>query len=398
MPKLLQINVSANWGAHGRIAEQIGLLAQQRGWEVYMAYGRQNGGSALKTIRIGGKVSVAWHGVESLLLDNQGLASRIDTKRFVRQIKEIQPDIIHLHNIHGYYLNYKILIEFLKEYGKPVVWTLHDCWSFTGHCTHFEYNGCFKWKEQCHDCVNRKAYPKSLFLDHSRKNYNLKKKLFPSLSNLTLVSVSKWLNNNVNSSFLNRTRTMVIYNGVDVDTFAPQKRIEHSGFKILGVASNWKMNKGLSDFIQLRKLLPDNYHITLVGLTQKEIKKLPHGITGICRTDRVEELVYLYSNADIFVNPSYEETFGMTTIEALSCGTPSIVYDTTACPELINEQVGKIVPLYDVKRLAVAVEEICKHPQYLQMRKDCREYVTEHFDCRNKYQEYIDLYNKLISQ
>ncbi|MBR6191178.1 MAG: glycosyltransferase [Prevotella sp.] len=397
MPKLLQINVSANWGSHGRIAEQIGLLAMQRGWEVFMAYGRQDGGSALNTIHIGGKGSVAWHGVESLLLDNQGLASRIDTKMLVRQIKEIQPDIIHLHNIHGYYLNYKILFEFLKEYGKPVVWTLHDCWAFTGHCTHFEYDGCFKWKEQCHDCVNRKAYPKSLFFDRSRRNFELKKKLFSSLPNLTIVPVSEWLDRYVKQSFLGNANTVVIHNGIDVDVFSPQQHILRKGYNILGVASNWKMLKGLPDFIRLRELLPADYNITLVGLTQKEINALPDGITGICRTNNIGELVNVYCNADVLVNPTYEDNYPTINLEAQACGTPVVTYRTGGSAESITDKTGIVVECGNIEKIADAVRNICNGSTMI-TREECRRHAEQTHDWQNCFKKYIDLYNKLISQ
>lgn len=397
MSKLLQINVSANWGSHGKIAEQTGLLAMQRGWEVFMAYGRQLGKSHLNKIRIGSDFDVKEHAVESLLLDNHGLASRCATKLLVKQIHEIQPDIIHLHNIHGYYLNFQILFEFLKEYGKPVVWTLHDCWPFTGHCTHFEYDGCFKWKERCHDCVNRKAYPKSLFLDRSRRNFELKKRLFSSLPNLTIVSVSEWLDRYVEQSFLGNANTVVIHNGIDVDVFSPRQRVLRKGYNILGVASNWKMRKGYPDFIKLRELLPTDYNITLVGLTQKEINALPDGMTGVCRTNSIEDLVNVYCNADVLVNLTYEDNYPTINLEAQACGTPVITYRTGGSAESITDKTGIVVERGNIEKVADEVRNICSGSTII-TREECRRHAEKTHDWHNCFKEYIELYEKLIGQ
>lgn len=397
MPKLFQINVSANWGSHGKIAEQIGQQAMHRGWEVFMAYGRQHDESLLKNIRIGCDYDVKEHAAESMLLDNHGLASRQATKQLIRNIRRVEPDIIHLHNIHGYYLNYKILFEFLKEYHKPVVWTLHDCWPFTGHCTHFEYDGCFKWKEQCHDCINRTAYPKSLFIDRSSRNYKIKKDSFTGLDDMTLVPVSDWLRGYVEESFLRDYPVRVIHNGIDTDVFSPMPVREHHGYNILGIASNWKMRKGLPDFIRLRELLPDDCHITLIGTTSEEIKHLPDGITGVQRTESIAELARFYSEADVLVNPTYEDNYPTVNLEALACGTPVITYRTGGSPESITDETGVVVDKGNVEALAEAIIKMRSGTTNI-TREACRKHAVENHNQLTRFREYIELYESLLAK
>ena len=341
MPILFQINVSANWGSHGKIAEEIGQLVLAQGWDSNIAYGRIANPSKSKLIHIGSMWDERWHGVQSMLFDNHGLSSKKATKKLIESIIKVQPDLIHLHNIHGYYLNYPILFDFLKAYNKPVVWTLHDCWCFTGHCTHFEYDGCFKWQTGCYDCKFKHVYPSSLFLERSKRNYEIKKKYFTSLNNLTLVPVSNWLGNHLKNSFMKEHHIYVIHNGIDISVFKPiDVKRNNSTIEILGVASNWKMRKGLPDFIALRKALPQNYHITLIGLSKKEISELSSGLLGLERTNNVQELVEYYNKADILVNPTYEDNFPTINLEALACGTPVITYNTGGSPEAIDDLTG----------------------------------------------------------
>ena len=219
--KLLLINSVANIGSTGRIAEQIGQAAMKAGWESYIAYGREAGQSQSHLIKIGSQLDVMWHGVVTRLFDRHGLASKRATKKFVSQIEEIQPDIIHLHNIHGYYLNYEILFEYLSKADIPVVWTFHDCWAMTGHCSHFVKIGCFRWKNKCNDCPLLQDYPKSFF-DGSERNYSRKRNSF-DIEKLNIVSVSKWLNSVVEESYLSKIDKYIIYNGVDIDLFKPVK-------------------------------------------------------------------------------------------------------------------------------------------------------------------------------
>lgn len=395
-PKLLQINVTANWGSTGKIAEDIGKLAIDSGWESWIAYGRGNSKSKSHLIRVGNNLDTMMHGLQSRFLDNHGLASKKATKHLLEQAKILKPDIIHLHNIHGYYINYPILFDFLKKWGGPVVWTLHDCWSFTGHCAYYSYQKCNKWMTGCHNCPILHSYPASIWKDRSIKNYNEKLSNFTHHPNLHIITVSDWLKGEVQKSFLKNYPVQTIYNGLDTTIFAPQpiKTIDSTRRVLLGVASVWDKRKGLDDFIKLRKLLPSYYEIILVGLSLNQISKLPSGITGIRRTENVKQLVNLYSMADIFINPSVEETLGMTTIEAMACGTPAIVYDSTASPEVVNKEFCKIVEPNDIQGLLTAINNT--ENKSVMMIEKLHNTVMSKFEKQNNYNKYIQLYESLL--
>lgn len=397
MKKLLQINVVANSGSTGRIAENIGKLAISQGWESYIAYGRGEPKSASNLIRIGSDFDMYMHALQSRLLDNHGLASVGATKRFIEEIKRINPDVIHLHNIHGYYLNYKILFEYLATIDTPVVWTLHDCWSFTGHCAYFDAVGCNKWQTGCKKCKFKHLYPISNIFNRSAKNFNAKKNNFTSLSNLTLIPVSYWLSNLLEQSFLSHNTKRVIHNGIDVELFCPHKNPiakDSTKFQILGVANIWEERKGLQDFIELRKLLSDDFKITLVGLSSEQIKSLPDGIKGISRTNGIEELIDYYNETDVFVNPTYEDNFPTVNLEALACGTPVITYKTGGSPESLTDEVGIVIDKGNINGLLSAIETIKRNGKQ-HYSAACRQRAVECYNKDDKFNEYINLYNSL---
>lgn len=403
MPTLLQISIEANVCSVGRIEQQIGDLAIANGWQSYMTYSRGYKPGASKAIRIGSKPDVYWHVLMTRLFDRHCLHSKDATKKLVEQIKEINPDIIHIHQIHGYFLNIEVLFTFLKRYGKPIVWTFHDCWAFTGHCAHFDKVGCEKWKSGCYDCPLKSEYPSS-YIDRSEKNYKFKKELFTNIPKLHIVTVSKWLQQLVEESFFKSYVIQTIYNGVDVSIFHPRQNIDVvklfklEGKRILlAAATTWTEDKGLKDYFQLRKVLSNDNVIVLVGLTEDQIKALPAGIVGIRRTNSQYELAELYSAADITLNLSYLETFGLTTAEGLACGTPGIVYNKTASPELITPETGRIVEAGDIKGLSDAIEEILSKGKSNYSDK-CRERAVEYYDKDKQYRKYLDLYENLIMQ
>ena len=404
MSKLLQINSTANWGSTGKIAEQIGLVAMEAGWESYIAYGRSVNPSKSKLIKVGSKLGVMWHGVLSRLFDCHGLASNLATKRLVKQIKEIRPDIIHLHNIHGYYLNYKILFNYLNSTNIPVVWTLHDCWAFTGHCAHFVAADCMRWRDNgCAKCPLKGHYPKS-YTDFSARNFRLKRSLFTPQSNMHIVAVSEWLEKQAKQSFLGRQHVQYVYNGVDATLFSPQDaryiadKYKLEGKTVLvGVASAWSESKGFNDYLALRERLSNNYAIIMVGLSDDIIKTLPAGIIGIKRTQSVRELAELYSVADIVLSLSCAETFGLTVAEGMACGTPAIVYNNTATPELITEQTGLVVDTGDVDGVVAAVKTIVlKGKRYY--KDACRKRAEECFDKNKCFEKYLELYNEILNK
>lgn len=396
MSSVLQINVDANLGSTGKIAEQIGLLAIKNGYDTYMAYGRRNNNSQLDTIKIGSNIDFYEHAFETRLFDNHGLSSRNATYKFIDNIKNINPDIIHLHNIHGYYLNYPILFKYLKEWGGPVVWTLHDCWPFTGHCAYFMLNGCEKWKSHCEKCPSLRSYPSSFFIDNSTENYDLKKKLFSSISSqLTIVPVSNYIANYIPYSILKDSTVKVIHNGVDLNTFYPTKEVKEK--LILGVANVWEPRKGLPDFIKLRNILPDEYKILLVGVSEYQKKHLPERIDGLTHTSNVYELAKIYSKSLALVNPTYEDNYPTVNLEAIACGTPVITYRTGGSPESIDDNTGIVVERGNIDGLFKAIQTIEVNKSKYSI-ENCRRRAISKFNNQERFQEYIDLYNSLLDK
>lgn len=342
--KYLFINSVAGFGSTGRIAAEKCRELMAQGQECVLAYGRDKANcDDIPTVCIGSKMAYTLHGLESRLLDDQGFGSRGATRRFLHWVREYDPDVIWLHNLHGYYLNLEQLFGYLKTCGKPIFWTLHDCWSFTGHCAYFDYVRCHKWKTGCHHCPQKKTYPASLLLDGSRRNWEKKRELFTGIPNLTLITPSQWLAGRVREGILGDYPVEVVYNTINTEIFKPtpsdfREKYGLSDKKILlGVASVWEERKGLKDFVALSGLLDDSWKIVLVGLTREQQKTLPGSILALPRTNSMEDLARIYTAADVYVSPSVEETFGMTAMEARACGTEAIVYKDTACEEVVNQ-------------------------------------------------------------
>ncbi len=404
MSKLLQINTVIHLGSTGRIVEEIDQLAISNGWESYIAYGRNKRKSKSRSIQIGTKWGILFHWLRTRLFDRHGLGSIRATKRLVEQIEKINPDVIHLHNLHGYYINFKVLFKFLKHNDKPVIWTFHDCWPLTGHCVYFSIVGCEKWKTKCFQCPQKHKYPTSFLLDRSNHNYQLKKKLFTSLTKLTIVPVSRWLEHNINQSYFSRHSIQVINNGIDTSLFHPVSAdylLEKHKLKgkciILGVAYDWDDRKGLPDFIELSKHLDNNSHIVMVGLKKSQIKNLPRNILGVMRTENVYELVAYYNMADIYFNSSREETFGLTVIESMACGLPSIVYNSTASPELVTKETGIIVEEGDIQAVLDSIILIKSRGKSFYSTA-CVERAKKLYDKNDRFMDYIKLYESVINK
>jgi len=398
--KLLQINTTLNTTSTGRIAEEIGICAIEQGYESYAAYSRIGpGGSRSQTIKIGSELDSYLHGVKTRVLDRHGFGSSGATRELVEKIREIDPDVIGMHNLHGYYLNVEILFHYLKEVQKPVVWTFHDCWPFTGHCCYFDRVGCEKWKSECNSCPLKTYYPASYGLDSSTKNFHQKRELFTGLENLTIVTPSRWLKELVEQSFLQEYPVEVIHNGIDLETFKPgTKHLPEEVKKIsekiiLGVASVWDDRKGLLEFEKLSSLLDDEYRIVLVGLSEEQIGKLPDAITGIARTENVQQLASLYSVAHGFVNPTLSDNFPTTNIEALACGTPVITYITGGSPEAVDERTGFVVDQGDLEAVIKAIEKISESGPD-SYRDPCRTKAVENYNKEDRYRDYVRLYEK----
>ncbi|MFY9297169.1 MAG: glycosyltransferase [Caldicoprobacterales bacterium] len=394
--KVLQINSVCGIGSTGRIATDIHNMLIEQGHESYIAYGRDLPRNCDNAIRIGNKIDNYAHVLLTRLFDKHGFGSIKATEEFIKKVEEIDPDVIHLHNIHGYYINIEVLFDYLKEADKPVIWTLHDCWAFTGHCAYFDYVGCEKWKTGCYDCPEKKSYPSSRLLDKSKQNYLKKKEIFTGVKNMTIVTPSSWLAELVRESFLGECPVKVINNGIDLKIFKPTKsnfrekyNIEDK-FIILGVANVWDRRKGFDYFIELSKLIKIDEIIVMVGLTEKQKRSLPDNIIGITRTNDVNELVEIYTAADYFLNPSLEETMGLVTVEALACGTPVIVSNSTAVPEVVNEKCGKIVLDNSTKGFYSAIVNNDRDFSSIECIKQAQKY-----DKQKMYKKYLNLYNEV---
>lgn len=344
------------------IAKQCRELMAE-GHECLAVYGREASEDEVPKYRIGTKWDVYCHAALSRVLDNSGFLSKRATAALLVRLEAYRPDVIWLHNLHGYYINLPMLFAWLKQHPEiKKYWTLHDCWSFTGHCAHFVMKGCGKWKTGCEQCSQLRTYPACYGLDRSSTNYREKRTAFTGVENLTLITPSQWLANLVSESFLQEYPVQVIHNTIDTEIFKPTPGTFKAEYglegkcMVLGVAVGWDRAKGYDDFLQLRRLLSEEYVIVLVGVTLQQQKRLPAGILGIERTADQLQLAEIYSAADIFLNPSRQETFGLTTLEALSCGTPAVVYNSTACEEVANQYGGTIVEAGAVEALA---REVC---------------------------------------
>jgi len=403
--KVLQINSVCGLGSTGRITTDIAATLTENNIESYIAYGRQTSITNDHILRIGSKLDYYVHGGLTRLFDTHALSgSRTATKRFIEQVKIIDPDVIHLHNIHGYYLNVKIFFDYLRTSSKPVVWTLHDCWSFTGHCTHFSYAECLKWVEGCHECSEKRSYPASAFIDNSKKNYQMKRELFTNLENVTIVTPSKWLANLVKKSFLAKHPVRVIYNGIDTDIFKPvvnesvrKKYKLGDRFIVLGVANLWNKRKGLHHFIELSKMIDNDCIIVLVGLNDQQITELPRNIIGIKRTSNINELAQIYFAANVFVNPSVEETFGLVTAEALACGTPAIVFDSTPGVEIVSDGCGYIAEIHNIYDINKFIDQVRSDGKAF-YSEQCVKRIELMFEKNERYEEYLSLYRWLYEQ
>lgn len=366
--KVLMINVVCGIRSTGRICTDLAKSLKAQGHEVKIAYGREDVPEQFQkyAVRIGTDLDVKLHGLRARLLDGAGFGSRGATVKFIQWVKEYDPDVIHLHNIHGYYINVEVLFDYLRTCGKKIIWTLHDCWAFTGHSAYCDAVQCEKWEKGCYQCPQIGEYPKSI-VDRSKQNWNKKRRVFSAIPNLAIISPSHWLAGLVKKSFLKEYTVQVIHNGIDTNQFKPLKSDfrEYYGiqnqFILLGVATSWDDMKGYSEFIELSKRLDSTYKVVLVGLTEEQMENIPQNILGIKRTASVKELAYIYNAADVFLNLSYCENYPTVNLEARACGTPVITYMTGGSPESAGKS-SIIVPRGDINKIIDAIKEMKKNP------------------------------------
>ena len=337
--KIVQINTFPH-KAPGTIMMDIHKELLKKGNQSYVVWGRGRDPENEYEIYMNDKIGVYFHGIYTRITDKTGFASKKATKKLLKKLDEIKPDIIHLHNIHGYYINIEMLFNYIKNHKIKVVWTFHDCWPFTGHCPYFTFIDCNKWQSKCHNCPQINKYPKS-FKDNSKWNYDNKKRLFTGID-MTIVTPSRWLATLVKKSFLKNNNLKIINNGINTEIFKPRKsdfrkvyNIENKKI-VLGVASEWTERKGLKDFIELSKLIDESVKIVLIGLKSNQIKKMPKNILCLERLGNPEKLAEIYSAADIFFNPTYEDNYPTVNLEASACGTTVITYDSGGSAETTN--------------------------------------------------------------
>ena len=417
--KIVQINTVVGTGSVGRIVASLYETSLSNDMEALVCYGRGRAPDGMRSVKVSNRGDMVFHVLRNFCLGESGFGSVRKTREFLQVLDGIQPDLIHLHNIHGFYLQVELLFAYIKEKKIPVVWTLHDCWPMTGHCAYFDYVECSRWKTGCCQCPQqRSAYPYALLKDNSTANYERKKRAFTGVENLTIVTPSIWLRNIVKQSFLQEYPVEVIPNGIDLSVLKPvnpgkqamdiERADEIIGNRskrqihILGAANIWEKRKGLVYFEKLAKCIPDNYHITLVGLPKKQIRRLqrqeakgilPAGkIRGITRTENQAELARFYATADVYVNTTLEDNFPTTNLEALASGTPVITFATGGSPEAIDTMTGAVVPKGDMEALCKAVKEFADRPKNSEA---CVERARL-YDKRMRFQEYIALYRKVL--
>lgn len=363
--KVLLINSVCGVGSTGRICADLAAKFEQDGHTVKIAYGRGNAPEQFKkyAVRIGSDMGNKLSALHTRLTDRHGFANKCATKSFLKWAQAYDPDILWLHNLHGYYINVEMLFDWIKSRPQmQVKWTLHDCWTFTGHCSHFVVAGCYKWQDGCDKCIQKKYYPSSILLDNSRDNYKRKKAAFTGVKNMTLITPSNWLAELVKQSFLSEYPVEIINNTIDTNIFKPtpsdfREKYGLQGKKvILGVSGIWTKNKGFYDFLKLSEMLKEDQRIVMVGLNDKQLKMMPQNIVGIKRTESVQQLAEIYSAADVFVNLTYSDTFPTVNLEARACGLNVITYRTGGSPE----SAGKNAIVVDVGDLESVYKEICR--------------------------------------
>lgn len=389
--KILMINSVCGIGSTGRICTDLATELEKQGHEVKIAYGRGEVPKQFKkyAVKVGTELDVRMHVLKARLFDKSGFGSKNVTRTFIQWVKNYDPDIIHLHNVHGYYINIEILFDYLKRSNKKLIWTLHDCWSFTGHTAYCDTVNCEKWKYGCGKCPLLREYPATL-LDNSKNNWNRKKELFTGISNMMIITPSIWLANLVKKSFLHDYVVEVINNGINTTEFHPVRsnfRKEYGledKFILLGVATAWDDNKGLSDFFKLEKNLDNDYKIVLVGLTKKQIRKLPKNILGIERTANIRQLAEIYTASNIFLNLSYCENYPTVNLESMACGTPIIAYRVGGNIEIVDKCGGCIVSKGDIQAVIRSIKQIQKEQIKINFKpeeNDCAYAINKYLKC-----------------
>lgn len=366
--RILFINSVCGFGSTGRI---VADLSKIEGYETLVCYGRKKDYANVNSYKFANFFDNALGTIRTILFDNNLSICTLATKRLIKKIKKFNPDIIHLHNLHGYYVNVEMLFKFLKEYNKPVVWTLHDCWPLTGYCAAIDFYKCDKYKIECKDCPHKFSYPFSLFKQRIKKEYYLKKELFNGINNLTIVTPSKWMMSLVDNSYLKNCKKEVINNGINLDDFK-QTKDKNDVFTVIAVAGVWAEDRGLNEMNKIIPLLDKDIEVVAVGQNSEQIKDC----ISIKYTNSKKELIDLYSSSHLLLMPTLDDNFPTVNIEALACGTPVITYKTGGSPEIIDEKTGIVIEKGDFVSMASIVNRIKES------------YRFDSFDCIKRASKY----------
>lgn len=399
---VVEINC-VNYFSTGKIMNQVAELGRAQGFDMITSCPRSRSTQAHvidHQILFGDRITRNLHLMLAKYTGFHGCFSVIATLRFLHQLDGLHPALIHLHNLHNCYINIPLLFHYIKKKRIPVVWTFHDCWPITGQCPHFERNNCSRWETGCGSCPQyNKYYPLSR-VDRTKFMWKLKRKCFTGIEKLVIVTPSHWLKHIVERSFLRGSDIRVIPNGVDLNTFNPREsdfRARHGigkdQYMLLGVASRWTEQKGIDIWIRLAKELDDRFRVVLVGTDEQMESTLPKNIIAIRRTTDQSGLADIYSAADLFVNPTREECFGLVNIEALACGTPVLTFRTGGSPECVTADTGSVVPCNDYDALVKEIHRICTTAPY---RAEACQRRAEEFEVNSQYNKYIDLYTEII--
>ena len=395
--KVLFVNLVYGVGSTGKIITDMMEVLKRSGHDAKALYGTGEKSDDPDAVRVSGKPGYYFHNAVSRFTDHAGLYSRAATRKLIREIRAFSPDVIHLHTLHGFYVNYEMLFRFLKQAGVPVIWTLHDCWAFTGHCTYFSQANCTQWQTLCQDCRLLCRYPHCYGRGDVTRNYLRKKAAFTGVKNLTLTTPSQWLADQAAHSFLRDYPCVVVPNGIDRAVFRPQPSGLRAAYHlqdkkiVLGVANAWNARKGLPDMLALAERLGAAYQVVLIGLTERQLPHIPPNVLGLLRTADRTELAQWYTAADVFVNPTYEETFGLTTVEAQACGTPAVVYATDGCPETLLTEDSVLVAQGDREALVCAVREVAQRGVCVD------DHAADRLDKDRAYEKYVRLYERVCS-
>lgn len=400
--KIVEIN-GTNYSSTGNIMLNIASEARKNGFDVFTCCKNSKKANEYhyeNQIYIGSRIERVISEEFAYLTGYHNYFNYFGTKAFIKKLKEVKPDLIHLHIVHDTYINLNLLFNYIKEENIPVVWTFHDCWAFTGRCPYFDIAGCNKWKTGCSNCPQLDKYPQTK-IDKSELLWKKKKEWFTNIKNMTIVTPSNWLANLMKQSFFNAYDIKIINNGIDLNKFKPtvsefrNKYRIYNKYMLLGVGYNWAPRKGLDSFIELAKRLPSNYQIVLVGTNDSVDSLLPDNIISIHRTYNQEELIDIYSSTDLFINPTLEDNFPTVNIESLACGTPIITYNTGGSPEVIDEKCGSIIEKGNIDALEKEIIRICENKLF--SKQDCLNKAKE-YSAENKYNEYVELYKEILEK